>query len=108
MPDTKTLGELASMVRCKSAGPCMWTFEVMFNDWPTYERVKEEAVITKELISSLYKVEPEDVRHIINYDPANTIKITVRRPIMQGAPGDSDGVGAQQFVLLAGVEVPWD
>ena len=44
---------LASVIRSKNAGPFEVTFDIIFKDKETYEKVKKTKVITKELIAKL-------------------------------------------------------
>jgi len=43
--------DLASVIRSKNAGPFELTFDIIFKDKETYEKVKKTKVITKELIA---------------------------------------------------------
>jgi len=53
--------DLASVIRSKNAGPFELTFDIIFKDKETYEKVKKTKVITKELIAKLYHVPIEKV-----------------------------------------------
>lgn len=105
---TRRLGELASVVRSKNAGPFELTLDVIFPDRATYERVKGTGYFTRERVAALYRVAPADVYEIVCFDPANAIKITLARARPQGSVGESDTYGAQQHAPLLAVELPWD
>jgi hypothetical protein len=50
----------------------------------------------------------EDVYHVVFFDAARAIKITIRRPVDSGGIGDSDVYGAQQHAPLIDVLIPVD
>ncbi len=100
------LGDLAPIVRSKNAKPFRLTFDVIFDDPATYERVKASKVLTRERIAALYGVEPAQVLSVHAFDPGLAIKLTLRRPVPQGWPGDTDIYGCQQHAPLLDVEVP--
>lgn len=105
---TRTLGEVAQVVRSKNAKPFRFTFDVIFNDPAIYERVKAAKVLTRERIAELYGIAPGEILSLHEFDPGLAIKFTFRRPIPQGRPGDTDVYGCQQHAPLLNVEVPWD
>ncbi len=104
---TKTLRELARVIRSKNAGPFELTFDVMFDDEDVYERVKASGVFDAELFMRLYKVSREQVIAVHAFDPALTLKATIARAISSGTTGDSDVFGAQQHAPLLDVEIQW-
>ena len=99
------LTELAEVIRSKNSGPYELTMDIIFKDFDSYEKVKQKKAINKELISRLYKIPEEDVISIINFDPAKAIKITIKRPLVAGAIGESDVYGAQQHAPLLSIEI---
>ena len=103
---TKPIIELAKVIRSKNAGPYELTFDFIFKDFDTYERVKNSNVINKEKISKLYKISKEDVLSVIAYDPAKAIKVTIVRPWASGAVEETDVYGAQQHTPLLKIKVP--
>lgn len=102
------LHRLAKTIRSKNAGPFFYTFDVIFDDRATYERVRRTGVLTRELVQRLFGVSPEEITHFIEYDPGNAIKITVRRPVSSGDVGDADLYGCQQYAPLLEVPIPWE
>ncbi len=72
--------DLVKVIRSKNAGPFELTFDIIFKDKETYEKVKKTKVITKELIAKLYHVPIEKVLYFVEFDPANAIKATIVRP----------------------------
>ena len=102
------LYDLASVLRSKNAGPFELTLDIMFADERSYALVKGSGVLTRELLGDLYGVAPEDVYHIVFFDPALAVKITLKRPIDSGGIGDTDVYGAQQHAPLMDLRIPTD
>jgi hypothetical protein len=100
------LYDLAKVLRSKNAGPFELTLDIMFNDETKYQLVKNAQIIDKTLISQLYKIPLADVYHVVFYDPALAIKITIKRPIASGNIGDTDIYGAQQHAPLMDILIP--
>ncbi|QQO23699.1 DUF4387 domain-containing protein [Bradyrhizobium diazoefficiens] len=100
------LSDLASVIRSKNAGPFELTFDIMFDDAAKYETVKKSGVITAQLIADIYSVSHNEVLVCRTYDPARAFKITIRRPVGSGSPGESDVYGCQQHMPLTAIEVP--
>jgi hypothetical protein len=100
-----TVGDLAVLVRSKNAGPFWLTFDVMFEDEPTYRRVRDAGVINKAAVASMFRREPEEVI-VVNHDAARAIKVSFPRPQSSGSKLDSDVYGGQQYAPLLGLAVP--
>jgi uncharacterized protein DUF4387 len=103
---TQKLSELAKTIRSKNAGVDLITFDVIFREKATYERVKRAGVLTRERICDLYGIGPERISDFVEFDPANAIKFTIYRLRPSGSPGDPDIFGAQQYAPLLDIEVP--
>ncbi|HVP87037.1 MAG TPA: DUF4387 domain-containing protein [Casimicrobiaceae bacterium] len=103
---TRKLSELAKTVRSKNAGVDLITFDIIFNDRATYERVKRSRILTRESVCALYRLPPERIADFVEFDPANAIKFTIYRLRPSGSPGDPDIFGAQQYAPLLDIEVP--
>jgi hypothetical protein len=99
------LYELASLVRSKNAGPFVITFDILFNDRETYERVKGSGAITQEVVAGLYGLPADDVKFFV-CDNALAFKASFRRPVFQGDIGDCDNHAGQQFAPLLDIEIP--
>ena len=56
-----SLGELARLIRSKNAGPFELTFDIMFEETATYERVKRSGMVSREVIAQQYGLLPEQV-----------------------------------------------
>ena len=103
---TQTLSSLAKTIRSKNAGVDLITFDVIFTDRTTYERVKRARVLTRDSICKLYRIAPERIADFVEFDPGNAIKFTIFRLRPSGSPGDSDIFGAQQYAPLLDIQVP--
>jgi hypothetical protein len=99
------LGELARLIRSKNAGPFELTFDIMFDDQATFERVKRSHMLTPELIGRLYNLSPNRVKFFV-VPEALAFKASIPRPRFQGDVLDSDGHGGQQYAPLIDIEIP--
>lgn len=97
--------DIASVIRSKNSGPYELTFDVIFKDFETYGKVKAAQAVSKEKFCALYGIPDTDVFHLVYFDPAKAVKITIRRPIPSGALGETDVYGAQQHAPLMGMEI---
>jgi hypothetical protein len=99
------LWEMAKEISSKNAGNHFLTFDIVFDDIATYERVKRAGVITRDRIAELYSMEIDDVLHVIEFDQGRAFKVAVRRAVPSGGIGDADVFGAQQYAPLLDIEV---
>ncbi|WP_264739597.1 DUF4387 domain-containing protein [Cytobacillus firmus] len=95
-----TLYELAKVLRSKNSGPFELTIDVLFDNKEIYDRVKNSGQISAETICRLYRITGEQVRHLVFFDQALGVKITILRDISSGSAGDRDVYGAQQHAPL--------
>jgi hypothetical protein len=105
---TARLVDLATTIRSKNAGIYNVTFDVLFDDWEQYRRVRDAQVLTPERMAELFGVEPNQVVGVIAHDAGQGIKITLRRKRPSGNPGDPDILACQQHAPLYDVQVPLD
>lgn len=103
---TEKLSALAKTIRSKNAGVDLITFDIIFRERETYERVKRARVLTRETVARLYGIGAERIADFVEFDPGNAIKFTLYRLRPSGSPGDPDIFGAQQYAPLLDVEVP--
>ncbi len=101
----KTLRELAKIVRSKNSGPFEITLDVVFDDEPSYRRVKASGVLTPARIAALYRLAPAQVLNCEFFDPALAFKATIARTVSSGSPAETDTYGGQQAVPLLSVAV---
>jgi hypothetical protein len=110
MPDSNltpadlTLGELASEVRSKNAGPFWVTLDVFFASEPDYLLAVNSGVLSGETISSLYQVDPVTVKYF-ELPGIRAVKISFPRPVTAGSFEDRDLHAGQQHVPLAGLRL---
>jgi hypothetical protein len=101
----KKLGELARLIRSKNAGPFELTFDIMFDDKETFQRVKDSNALSRAVIGEIYRVPLEDVKFFV-VPAALAFKASIPRPRFQGDLLDSDGHGGQQYAPLIDIEIP--
>ncbi len=100
------LVDLAKTIRSKNASPDRLTFDIIFQDRASYERVRDSGALTRESVAALYGVAPERITDFVAFDPALAIKFSMVRPIVSGTAGDGDIYGAQQYGPLFDVDIP--
>jgi len=98
------LWQVTKLIRSKNAGPFELTFDVIFRDRATYEKVRDAKTINQQWFAKTYRLAPEVVS-IINYDAASAIKITIPRPVISGDINDTDVFGGQQYGPLVDLDV---
>ncbi len=100
----KKLGEIARLIRSKNAGPFELTFDIMFDDEESFQRVKDSNALSRQVIADLYQVPFEDVKFFI-VPTALAFKASIPRPCFQGDLLDSDGHGGQQYAPLLDIDI---
>jgi hypothetical protein len=98
------LGELATLVRSKNAGPFWLTLDIFLPDQETYRRVSSSPAADPGTIGELYRVDP-DLVEVFLLAHLRAIKISFPRPVVQGSLRDRDMHGGQQYVPLLTVEI---
>lgn len=93
-----TMAEIARIVRSKNSGPFEMTFDIMFDDAVTYERVKAANVLTNETVKELFQVTDSDILTNMYFDPALAWKCTIKRPWAQGSVGERDSKWSLEIV----------
>ena len=99
------LGELARLIRSKNAGPFELTFDIMFDDPATFERVKKSKALNREMIARIYRLPVEKVK-FFEVPEALAFKASIPRPRFQGDVLDSDSHGGQQYAPLIDIMIP--
>lgn len=97
--------QLCRVIRSKNAGPFEITFDLIFKDRTGFERAKNSGVFTKQNIARLYKRTEEEILHLVFYEAANAIKITMKRTVSSGTVGETDTYGAQQHAPLLSLKI---
>jgi Domain of unknown function (DUF4387) len=103
-----TLGNMATILRSKNAGPFMTTVDLFFSEESNYRRVKQSKVLTPQHLSALYRIPESAVVGVMYMDRINGIKITIVKPgfIASGDLGCGDTFGCQQYVPLVDTKIP--
>ena len=104
--NTRKLSEFAKTIRSKNAGVNKITFDIIFREPATYERVKRSRVLSRQSMAALFRIPVERISDFVEYDPGNAIKFTIYRSRPSGSAGDGDIFGAQQYAPLLDLEVP--
>ncbi len=89
------LFDVADVIRSKNAGPYEITFDIIIKDEKIYEQIVKAEVFNKSDFAKLYGIRETDIIKIVNFHPANAIKITMVRPLCSGDLGETDVYGAQ-------------
>lgn len=100
------LYDLTLAVRSKNAGVDQVTFDILFRDRATYDKVVASEAVTAESICALFGIDREQMSQFVCFDVANAIKFTLYRQLPNGSPGDWDILGCQQYGPLVEMEVP--
>jgi hypothetical protein len=103
---SRKLADIAKTIRSKNAGVDKITFDVIFADRASYERVCESGVLSREAVCRIFAIDPARISDHVAFDPALAIKFTLYRRAPSGSPGDADVFGAQQYGPLLDLEVP--
>jgi hypothetical protein len=99
------LFDLAKTIRSKNAGVDRITFDVIFTDRASYDRVRSSGVLARANICRIFGIAPERITDWVAFDPALAIKFTIRRSMPSGSAGDGDIFGSQQYGPLLELEV---
>ena len=101
------LGDVASIIRSKNAGPYELTFDVMFGDDETYAKVKNCDILTQATVTQLYHINEEDVFASMFWDSARAFKATIKRASVSGSFGETDTHGSQQHAPFLYLLLPF-
>lgn len=101
----RSLTDLTDVVRSKNSGPYELTFDLMFKTFEDYQKVRDAGLINEKLVCDLYHITPDKIINIIAFDPAKSIKVTIKRPFPSGDLGETDVYGAQQHAPFLDVQL---
>jgi Domain of unknown function (DUF4387) len=99
-----TLGELASVVRSKNAGPFWITVDIFLADESEYERAARSGLTDPAVIADRYGIHVEHIL-IFRLPELLAVKISFPRPTTQGSVHDRDMHAGQQYVALLDLDV---
>jgi hypothetical protein len=106
MTASRKLSEIAKTIRSKNAGVDKITFDVIFADQATYDRVRESGVLSCAAVCRIFGIHAAEITDHVAFDPGLAIKFTIYRQKPSGSPGDTDIFGSQQYGPLLDIEVP--
>ena len=69
------LANLARLIRSKNAGPFELTFDIMFEDDATYQRVKNSGALTREEVAKRYNLPVSEVKFPLNQSMARVMSL---------------------------------
>jgi hypothetical protein len=98
--------DLVNFLFSKNAGPYLITFDVLFKNDQTYARGRRSGFFTRERIAERFRVPPDRILSIHEYDAARAIKFTMIREVSSGDFGDPTVFGSQHWPPLIDVEIP--
>jgi len=101
------LGDVASIIRSKNAGPYELTFDGMFDDDGTYAKVKNCGILTQATVAQLYHIDEEDVFASMFQDSARAFKATIKRASASGSFGETDTHSSQQHAPFLYLLLPF-
>jgi hypothetical protein len=97
--ESRTVGQVASLVRSKNAGPFWLTIDVFCDTDATYDAIARIGTITPASVAALYRVPVDEVR-IFRIPELRVVKVSFPRPVPQGSPFDRDMHAGQQHVPM--------
>lgn len=101
------LGDVASVVRSKIAGPYEVTFDIIFPE-EVYQKVKDAGILSGPIVAKLYNIPETDVIAALWWDPAKAFKATIPRYRASAGFEETDTHGSQQHAPLLYLSIPWD
>ncbi len=102
---TTALGDLATQVRSKNAGPFWITIDVFFATDDAYDCAVRSPLTDPQAIGSKYATNPAKVR-VFRLPQLRAVKVSLPRPTAQGSLGDRDMHAGQQYVPILDFPVP--
>src|ERR1700676_2122847 len=106
MKNAAKLADIARTIRSKNAGVDKITFDVIFPDRASYDRVRRSGALSREAVCKLYGIPASRISDHVEFDPGLAIKFTIYRKVPSGSVGDADIFGSQHYGPRLGIEVP--
>jgi hypothetical protein len=94
------LKDVATVIRSKNAGPYIFTFDILFPDKQSFDRMIASGKLDRAAIAKAYNISPNELIAFEYYEFAKALKFSMRRAVPSGSIGDSDVYGAQQHAPL--------
>jgi len=98
------LWQFTKLIRSKNAGPFELTFDIMFKDRDSFDRVLASGALSVERIAEIYRTDPRQVR-FFRMEKLLAVKITIPRRIFSGDLRDTDIYGGQFHGPLVQLQV---
>jgi hypothetical protein len=103
---SRKLSEIAKTIRSKNAGVDKITFDVIFPDRASYDRVCASGILSRAAVCRIFGIDASQITDHVAFDPALAIKFTMYRRLPSGSPGDADIFGSQQYGPLLDIDLP--
>jgi len=84
---SRRLSDIAKTIRSKNAGVDKVTFDVIFPDRASYDRVRESGVLSRDAVCRIFGIDAAQITDHVAFDPALAIKFTIFRRLPSGIPG---------------------
>jgi hypothetical protein len=94
-----TMEALGYEIRSKNAGPFSLTIDVFCQDSDVFARLAAEPKLQAPAIARLFRRSVESIS-VFRIEALNVIKISLPRPVIQGALQDRDMHGAQWAFMV--------
>jgi hypothetical protein len=69
------LSEIAKTIRSKNAGVDKITFDVIFPDQATYDRVRGSGILSRAAVCLIFGIDMAQISDHVEFDPALAIKV---------------------------------
>ena len=107
----ETLVDIAQVIRSKNAGPFEITIDIIFDDKPSYDLIKNSELLSTKAVSEVLSLESRDIIYCGFFDQARAFKITFPRYrygrlVPSGGFMESDVHGSQQYLPLLSIPFP--
>src|SRR5262249_15794966 len=79
------LSEIAKTIRSKNAGVDKVTFDVIFPDRVTYDRVRGSGILSRAAVCRIFGIDAAQLTDHVEFDPALAIKFTIYRRMPSGS-----------------------
>ena len=97
-----TVGEVAEKVRSKNAGPFWLTVDIFCGNPEAYRRLVSGLGTAD--VAAAFRAEPQLLKRF-DIPELNVIKLSLPRPVIQGAAADRDMHGAGWAAIVAEMEL---
>lgn len=96
------LGQIATKIRSKNAGPFWLTIDIFCRNRDDFLRISDRLDTAR--VAALFRTGPDRIKRF-DIAELNVIKLSLPRPAIQGTRADRDMHGAAWAVLLEELEI---